>query len=94
MRLAPPVALVMPSMPTPPTGHGALTSPFRIHGACDGNNALADATCPSLVTRTALPAACHTVTPLATAIAATAMEHAGYGDVPPSTDSAAAALCG
>ena len=39
--------------------------------------------CPSVVTRAAQPAACHM--PLATAIAATAMKHAGYGDVHPHT---------
>ena len=42
-----------------------------------------DVTCPSVVTRAALPAACHM--PLATAIAAAAMEHARYGDVHPHT---------
>ena len=52
-----------------------------INGARDGNHVLADATCPSVVTRAALPAACHM--PLATAIAATAMKHARYGNVHP-----------
>ena len=44
---------------------------------------LVDVTWPSVVTMScaALPAACHT--PLATAIAATAMEHAKYGNVHP-----------
>ena len=42
-----------------------------------------DVTCPSVVTRAALPAVCHM--PLATAIAAAAMEHARYGDVHPHT---------
>ena len=56
-----------------------------IHGARDGNHALVDVTCPSVVTCTrahaALPAAYHM--PLATVIyiAAAAMEHAGYGNV-------------
>ena len=53
-----------------------------IHGARDGNHVLVDVTClvtcPSVVTRDALPAACHM--PLATAIAATAMKHARYGN--------------
>ena len=58
-----------------------------IHGArardIDGNHVLVDVTCPSVVTRAALPAACHM--PLATAIAATAMKHARYGNVHPHT---------
>ena len=54
-----------------------------IHGARDGNHVLVDVTCPSVVTRAALPAACHM--PLATAIAATAMKHARYGNVHPHT---------
>ena len=54
-----------------------------INGARDGNHALADVTCPSAVTRAALPAACHM--PLATAIAATAMEHSRHGDGHPHT---------
>ena len=76
------VALVMPSFPAPPNWHPGIT---RIPGARDGNHALVDVTCPyaSMVTRAALPAACHM--PLATAIGATAMGHAGYGDVHPHT---------
>ena len=54
-----------------------------IHGARDGNHVLVDVTCPSVVTRAALPAACHM--PLATAVAATAMKHARYGNVHPHT---------
>ena len=42
---------------------------------------LVDVTCPSVAARASLPAACHM--PLATAIAATAMKHARYGDVHP-----------
>ena len=50
-----------------------------IHGARDGNHALVDAACPSVVTRAALPAARHM--PLATAIADAATKHARYGNV-------------
>ena len=53
------------------------------HGARYGNHALADATCPHVATRVALPATCHM--PLATAIAATAMKYARYGNVRPHT---------
>ena len=55
--------------------HGIADSPnwcpdiTLLHGARDGNHALVDVTCPPVVTRAALPAACHM--PLATAIAAT-----------------------
>ena len=54
-----------------------------IHGARDDNHVLVDVTCPSVVTRASLPAACHM--PLATDIAATAMKHARYGNVHPHT---------
>ena len=47
------------------------------------NLEVVDVTCPSVVTRAALPAACHM--PLATAIAVTAMTHARYGNVHPHT---------
>ena len=53
------------------------------HGARNGNHALVDFTCPSVATRAALPAACHM--PLATGMAATAMNHARYGNVHPHT---------
>ena len=56
-----------------------------IHGAHDGNHVQADATCTSVVTRSALPATCHMPWPLATAIAATAVKHAGYGNMHPHT---------
>ena len=80
MRPANLVAPVLPPLPTPPGWRPGIT---LIHGARDGNHALVDVTCPSVVTRAALPAACHM--PLATAIAATAMRHARYGDVHPHT---------
>ena len=56
-----------------------------IHGARDGNHVLVDVTCPSVVTQwhAALPAACPM--PLASAISATAMQHAMYGNVLPHT---------
>ena len=56
-----------------------------MHRVRDGNRVLVDVTCPSVVpvTRIALPAACHM--PLATAIAATAMEHARYCNAHPHT---------
>ena len=54
-----------------------------VHGARDVNHVLVDATCPSVITRDALPAACRM--PLAAAIAAAAMAHAKYGDVHPRT---------
>ena len=56
-----------------------------IHGAHDGDCALVHVTCPSVATctRAALPAACHM--PLATDIAATAVEHARYGGPHPHT---------
>ena len=55
-----------------------------VHGARDDNDAPAIVTCgpwPSVVTRAVLLAACHM--PFATAIAAAAMPHAGYGNVRP-----------
>ena len=75
-------ALVLPPLPTPPNWCPDIT---LIHGARDGNHVLAivDVTCPSVVTRAALPAAFHM--PLATAIAATASKHARYGNVHPHT---------
>ena len=54
-----------------------------INCARDGNHVLADVTCPSVVTRAVLPAACRM--PLATAIATTAAEHAKCRDVHPHT---------
>ena len=78
MCLTPLVALVLPPMPTPPGNVNWCPDITLIHGARDGNHVLADVTCPSVVTRAALPAACHM--PLATAIAATAMKHARYGN--------------
>ena len=56
-----------------------------IHGARDGNHVLVDVTCPSVVTRATLPAACHMPLATSTAIAATAMKHARYGNVHPRT---------
>ena len=75
MRPTPLVALVLPPLPTySPNWCPDIT---LTHGTRDGNHALVDVTCPSVVTRAALPATCHM--PLATAIAATAMKHARYG---------------
>ena len=53
------------------------------NGAPDGNHALADVTCPSVVTRAALPAACHMPLAAAIALAATAMKNSRHGDVHP-----------
>ena len=52
-----------------------------IRGARGGGHVLGGATCPPVATSAVLPAACHMQ--LATAIAATAMKHARYGNVHP-----------